>query len=386
MENKSLVIFVDGFVDVNTGNLKIGGIQTYVYNLSLLAKNNGFEVIVVQFASKRERVETEYEGIKVITRYGKGNSGRQKCFDEIYREKRDNAVYIISSDQYDIRSQAPYVITIQHGIAFDIPAEMIKGFWGLNKLTIRVNKLLRCIKNVERFGMTRNTVCVDYNYYNWFRTFGTIDQSIKKVKVIPNYSNEIISKTEFESKLTNRQKCRSIIFARRFTDYRGTLLFSRVIERLISENFQFEVTFAGEGPLKQYLIDTFKDCTNVKITSFNAVDSVSVHKLYDIAVVPTVFSEGTSLSLCEAMAAGCFPVCTHVGGMTNMIIDHFNGIMCQPDENSLYSSMIEVLTMPQQEFDAISRQSFLTASSAFKIGRWQEQWIKFIDEIIGNIS
>lgn len=39
------------------------------------------------------------------------------------------------------------------------------------------------------------------------------------------------------------------------------------------------------------------------------------------------------------MAAGCAVICTNVGGMTNIIIDGYNGLMINPDEDSLYKAL-----------------------------------------------
>ncbi|WP_420491566.1 glycosyltransferase [Neobacillus drentensis] len=50
-------------------------------------------------------------------------------------------------------------------------------------------------------------------------------------------------------------------------------------------------------------------------------------------------SEGTSLSLLEAMAAKCAEIATNVGGMTNIILDNYNGLIINPDESELYLAL-----------------------------------------------
>ncbi|MGR4357642.1 glycosyltransferase [Escherichia coli] len=82
------------------------------------------------------------------------------------------------------------------------------------------------------------------------------------------------------------------------------------------------------GP-EQYLVDELKKeyPNSVYQTSYKSEDSIHFHQQYDIAIVPSIGSEGTSLSLLEAMSAKCLVIATDIGGMTNIILDGFNGRM-----------------------------------------------------------
>lgn len=379
---KQIYIFCSSFLNPQSGQLLIGGVQTYINSLCLLGKDKGYSVTVFQLESDIE-ANFVYNNAKVIicqvTR-----TQTQKYFDTIYKQYNScDSIFIVITDQMPISSKAVNVITIQHGIAFDIPGEYICGLWGKNKLMHHINKLLRCIKNVTRFYKSANTVCVDYNFYNWFRTIGTIYPN-KKVKVIPNYSSSCITNEELAFKLSNKSSIRRILFARRFYDYRGTILFSNVVERLLNKYSNIEVTFAGSGPLENYIKQKFSNYECVKISSFNANDSIAYHKQYDIAVVPTIFSEGTSLSLIEAMSAGCFPIATHVGGMTNIVLDGYNGILCSPDEESLYRSLVKVVEMEDQEFNSIVENAYYSSIKAFSLDIWKQKWSEFIDEVLAS--
>ncbi len=105
------------------------------------------------------------------------------------------------------------------------------------------------------------------------------------------------------------------------------------------------------------------------------------HKKYDIAVVPTIFSEGTSLSLIEAMSAGCLPIASHVGGMTNIILDSFNGFLTYPSEEELYKIIVKVLNLEKAEFNSIVKNAYHSACSSFSISKWKSSW----REILMNI-
>lgn len=377
MENKKIIIFTKSFFDFDSHNIRIGGVETYIKDLALLCNNLKYTTIVLQYnkdaANSRQ---ANYNGILIIERPLK--SSTQKLFNEI-RRQLPNAHIIIASDQFTITDHNPRTLQIQHGIAFDIPKEFISGIWKKSFFLIHFNKLLRCIKNVRRFYQVPNTVCVDYNFYNWFRTFGIISTK-NFVRVIPNYASSLISQEELEVKLNRENKEMKIIFARRFVDYRGTLLFLEVTDKLLGRYNDVSITFAGDGPLKTYIESKYQKEKRVNITSFTSDKSVAVQYEYDIAVVPTIFSEGTSLSLLEAMAAGCFAIATHVGGMTNIIIDGFNGILSYPDVNSVYDSIVRAIEMKRQDFSSIIRNGYETVKKGFSIDHWKNEWTNILSE------
>ena len=376
---KDFFIIASTFLEENTGKLLIGGVQTYIRDLALLAIEKGYKTVVYQIESRSDK-EYKLDGI-IIKCFPYQNMTNQKCFDYLYKiHNSENSIFIIATDQLNIKHKANNIVTIQHGVAFDIPGDMLP--YKYNKIMQHVNKLMRCIYNVKRFYMTKNTVCVDYNYYNWFRTIGTI-YSDKKVFVIPNYTSNSITLDELNNKL-NKNRRNKILFARRFCDYRGAMLFATVIKRLMVEFPDVEVTFAGSGPLEKSLKDLFKNTNRVSFAKFFAPESIDFHKNYDIAVVPTIFSEGTSLSLIEAMASGCFPIATHVGGMTNIILDRFNGLLCLPEEDALYYVLKETLNMSKIEFDNIVKNAFNSSITSFSYDLWKNKWIKVIDFVANN--
>ena len=125
-----------------------------------------------------------------------------------------------------------------------------------------------------------------------------------------------------------------------------------------------------------------KGVPNITFAKFNAEDSISFHAPFHIAVVPTIFSEGTSLSACEAMASGCFPIVSHVGGLTNIILDKFNGRSFYPSEDELYKTIHEVLDMDLTEFKNITIRAYESAIKTFSRDVWAEKWIAVINNVM----
>ena len=335
---KQFFIISSNFYDVVAHKFTIGGIQTYIKDLYFAIIRHGHKAYLVQFGSVESNKEIVVGGCQILlVRYVKGRivSSNQRTFNLFYmRNNKPNSVFIIDTDQRDIKSNNSNVIQIQHGITFDIPGNMIPGFWGKNKILQRINKQIRCWRNAARLSHVRNTVCVDYNYYNWYRTQNTIPDDVT-VKVIPNYAGTFVSHNQIEEKIRTLHSKISIVFARRFVEYRGTRLMIKATKKLLAKFENIEVTFAGSGPLQSEVEIAFTGDKRVFITHYESIESVTFHYKFDIAVVPTIYSEGTSLSLCEAMAAGCIPIASCVGGISNILIDGYNGLVIQPSEAEL---------------------------------------------------
>ncbi|MCM1309661.1 MAG: glycosyltransferase family 4 protein [Bacteroides sp.] len=393
--NKTLVILARMPYNIYDRQFSVGGIQTYINLLSATAHADDFKVIICEYNrdSKEEGV-IETEKFTVYYRpYPVKRNGAldfQKAYD--YWVNKFNApgvVFVVESDQQTFKSNLPNVIQIQHGVAFDFPNESIDGFWGKSVLLKKLRKYLSCLRNEKRLHQVRNTVCVDYNFYNWFRCIGSIKED-EKVSVIPNFTVGKISEDELAQKWQeiSEKKCLNVVFARRFVEHRGAILFANVAKRLLDENELINVTFAGEGPslgAMKEILRKYLD-SKVKFTSYKASESISFHKDYAITVVPTIYSEGTSLSLAEAMSAGCIPVCTHVGGMTNMVIDSYNGFLCSPNEDSVYQAIKSAIHLPTKKLQAIALNAYKTSTDAFNLELWKSRWIKVLNSVLNDTT
>ena len=359
----------------NDGNgMSVGGIQTYLSNLIDLIKSKGLKVLLYQTANFD--FEKDIDGLKVYAyKIDKGESVPQKLYEKCKAHLGEDDVIIFGTDFQIIKTDCKRVIGIQHGISWDIPNKKIgNGHFAYLKEFVRKTRnawqRIKCIKNADKI------VCVDYNFVNWYRAIVPYSQT--SFTVIPNFT-EIPAEREYEDKTDVR-----IIFARRFFTYRGTRLFANVIERILQKYNNVSVTFAGEGPDEEYINNKFKNNSKVTITKYNSNESLAIHCRHDIAVVPTIGSEGTSLSLLEAMASGCVAICSNVGGMTNIILDGFNGIMFDPyNEDDLYYAIERVITDKALR-QKLAKNGYKTVKESFSLDIWKERWSRVIDDTINK--
>ena len=379
-----IIIVVSRFYNTQTHKITIGGVQTYMQGLFNIAITNGYDAEIIQIC-QHNRIENIKIGLLKLTLYPETRTcfktPNQKTFENIYKDYNNkNTLFIISTDQMDIKCLHNNVVQIQHGVAFDIPGNMIKGFFGKTKTLQLINKIFRCLKNVKRLYHTYNTVCVDYNFYNWFRTIGTIYNNYN-IKVIPNYSTSIISESRINEKLSHRKNHINIIFARRFVEHRGVLIFIQAADQILKEYQNINITFAGDGPLKSMIFNHFKEDSRVQITTFSPSDSVEFHYDYDIAVIPTIYSEGTSLSACEAMSAGCIPIATYVGGLSNIILNEYDGYLIYPNSQSLVETLRDIIEFSQEKRAQIAINAYNAAKIAFSYSRWEKEWLQYFRDL-----
>ena len=112
----------------------------------------------------------------------------------------------------------------------------------------------------------------------------------------------------------------------------------------------------------------------MEFISYESCDSYQIHKDKDIAVVPTTGSEGTSLSLLEAMASNCACICTDIGGMTNIVLNNFNGLIVPAsDSQELLSALLRLVDDKYLRTE-IAANGLNTVASSFSFELWKERW------------
>jgi glycosyltransferase involved in cell wall biosynthesis len=97
----------------------------------------------------------------------------------------------------------------------------------------------------------------------------------------------------------------------------------------------------GDGSLRQNLMQ-YADSHNFKKQVVFAGERNNIPEMLnvmDLFVLPSL-SEGTSVSLLEAMASGVVPVVTNVGGNQSIVNHHQNGLLVKPDNPPIMAEAI----------------------------------------------
>lgn len=351
--------------------IALGGVDSYVYDLAHVLISANYKVEIFQESDKKTSII--YDGVEIIGTGANNVHGVIKCLEGYKDVDFKNDILIFSTDYLIVPTRFRKVIAIQHGVAWDITSsESVPDY--KNTLTIWKGSL-RSMKKYNRFKHCNHLVCVDYNFLNWYRT--QVMHIDTNIHIIPNYS-----KIPMEKKGDSANKIK-IIFARRLVKHRGTRIFTGAIQKVLKVHPEIEITIAGDGPEKKWMQNQLQKYNNVVFTEYGVGESLGIHQRHDIAVVPTCGSEGTSLSLLEAMAAGCAVIATNVGGMTNIILDGYNGLMISPEVDQLAQALLRLI-----EDDAfrrhIAQKGRETVMEAFSFEKWRGKWIQLVEEISEN--
>lgn len=358
-------IFYVRYYTSDGSRLNIGGVETYITNLSILCYDLGYNVRIYQYADSSFEKNIGYAIVYGVIKKSK------EIFVDLYKKSQiynldcDRVVNIVANDTLIPKWKVPNSIVIQHGIGFDSCYEKKEPlFINFLKKTIKAYSIVKKMNNVDK------VVCVDNNFICWYRTQTTF----RKIKLIP-----ILNFTEIGPTLIEKSESPiKIVFARRFVEIRGTKLFGPVAKEILDKYPNVEITLAGTGPDEGYLKELLGANSRVHFTHYNSTESISFHCQFNIAVIPTIYSEGTSLSLLEAMSAHCAVICTNVGGMTNIILDNFNGLMISPDKDELFNALSKLIEDASLR-DRLSQNAYKTVCVGFSLEKWRNQWKTLLD-------
>ena len=106
------------------------------------------------------------------------------------------------------------------------------------------------------------------------------------------------------------------------------------------------------------------------------LENSEVYKNADISVIPTLFSEGTSLSCLEAMSTANAVIATRIGGLTDLIINNYNGKLIEPNKESLYIAIKDFLN--NSELMEKCKKNAREVSKVFSKDIWIDKWKKVI--------
>lgn len=353
-----------------------GGAERYLLDLDEICEELNIRFRVYQYG-EYDWVRF-YNNVEVIGLGAKQNDVNvysvllKQEMEEAFKRNTQNKSLVDIYSAFNLlqRKDSVTSIGISHGIFWDNEANCFTNgtdFWRNDEEIIRAAKYCDYM------------VSVDTNTCNWFQT---IDYQLsKKMKYIPNY----VDNQEFAPGERNDKEKIIITYPRRLYGARGLYIVLDVIDDVLNAFENVEFHFVGKGFEQDTKYVEQKICKwgdRVKWYSQSPDKMHEVYKYTDISLVPTMYSEGTSLSCLEALSSGNVVVCTRVGGLTDLILNDYNGILIEPDKESLKEALFELLNSPEK-MKTLKKNAVLTAQ-AFSKSKWKERWKKILKRAIGE--
>ena len=351
--------------------LTIGGVETWLLELIRLLVSLGFMPVVYQTALNDFKLDVE--GATII---GLGGLNRHLMNRLSHRDiDRRNIRWIIYSNSFvGEKYFRPDNIFIQHGIHWDYTMPQRTYFLHMKWEYIR-RRLSR--HDLKMCRESHLTITVDSNFLNYSRVMLGHRLNTNKLRYIPNFAIPQ-EKSLWHEKWMNPKEI-NVVFARRFELRRGVILFSEAMEQILSLSPGVRVTFAGSGTFERYIVEKFANSRRVTI------EAVPHDKMYEllnrshIAVIPSTYSEGTSLSCLEAMAAGCAIVATDIGGLCNIVIPDYNGILVRPNVSDIVIA-VSGLANDLQRAETIANRGYDMICHSFSLSTWRNRIKQALNE------
>jgi len=355
-------------------DLKGGGERVLDDFVSLL-KKNGYDIRLYQFSYEPQT--TKFRNHKIIglgnikTQAGR-NIGHKEGLEEFYRiAKEENAdgVYLLSMNLSSIKTDIP-TITVSHGIMFNHCEKRTGG----NAYALEaMDALKRWARNADHM------ISCDTDTMHLMSVYAP--ENINKMTYIPNY----VDLDKFFPRERKEDGKFRILYPRRLQHARGYHILMGASDILLDKYENIEIIFAGQGNQAETedlhkWIETKDD--RVKHVIYQPQEMPKAYKNIDVGLVPTCFSEGTSLSCLELLASKVLPISTWVGGLSDLVQPNVNGLIIKPNDVNSLVNAIEY-AMNNKEHVQEMRKNGQNMIKHFSKTRWEKDIMEVVKRVYG---
>lgn len=340
-----------------------GGAERYLVELTALIRAMGYEVEIYQSA-QGDWFRYFYD----IPVYGLDTGGQTGALNVTINEVLHRRVEPPDLTIYlDFSLAAPACfrpsIGISHGVFWDDPR-----FQGsTSQIMENISKIMNCIRNLDCL------VSVDTPTIQWVRTVAY--PLADRIVYIPNFVDPDV----FRPRPPDWPKDDAsvvILYPRRLYPPRGFDLLAAIVPRILAKYPHVAVSFVGQAhtPQERQTVEALAEAHPGRVR-WQVLPFERMPEAYwaaDITVLPTRFAEGTSLACLEAMACGNAVVATPVGGLTDLILDGYNGLLVTPRADALQAALERLIEDPdlRARLGARARET----ATAFSVDRWRQAW------------
>ncbi len=341
--------------------LVTGGLERLAWHLVAAARDAGYDVDVHQNGARDW--QRTVRGV-TVRGHGLASISPLAALESIHHET-ERCLYL--SIMQEPQAFRPQSLVVSHGVWWDHAGSETQGPLNL------------CRSVLEQAA---EVVSVDYNFQSVMRA--TFPAYADRITVIPNP----VDLDAFHPPSTLRQGRLQVLFPRRLDPARGLDLFLEAMQPLLRDRPDLAAVLAVDAndpdrtrELRRRIAELpLAGSVSMRTASFE--DMPELYRQADIVAIPSLYSEGTSLALLEALASGCAVVATDVGGMTNVVLDGFNGMLVPPRAKRLREAIATLAADAglRARLGANARAS----AEAFALPRWRQAWQDALRRVYGQ--
>jgi glycosyltransferase involved in cell wall biosynthesis/polysaccharide pyruvyl transferase WcaK-like protein len=326
----TVAILTNRLLDRDTGEVRIGGAERYALALARLLRDLGLDPVFYQGGGNWP--VGDFFGFPVHPiPFGEELSEFQVGIGEEFHRRTadaDHVLYLMPN--YASGPMRDDAVVVSHGVWWD------HELWP--HLRFRTPAWQAHLERV--FGRARRVISVDVNTINVVRAL--FPAAAARMRHIPS----AVDTTVFHPPVQRAEGEPLVLFPRRADAIRGPQLVGDILD-LVPDPCRFR--WVGDGDPGQVARLREAAARDGRLTVGDATfeEMPELHRQADICVIPTVGSEGQSLSCLEAMASGAAVVVTRVGGLPELVTDGVDGLVCDPTAESLAAAVRRLVRDPQ---------------------------------------
>lgn len=166
------------------------------------------------------------------------------------------------------------------------------------------------------------------------------------------------------------------LHAGRICPEKNQVMLCRVFDRLVKEGFDVSLVIAGPMHVKSVL-DAIEPYLSERIKYIGEQPDIPSMMHDSFGMCLTSFYEGLPIVLLEAIATGCIPICTPVGGIIDVVRDGYNGFLSSTvSEEDYYQAVKKFLNIPCSQVRDI-RQNCLCSFKDYDIAITAKKYLAY---------
>jgi glycosyltransferase involved in cell wall biosynthesis len=175
-----------------------------------------------------------------------------------------------------------------------------------------------------------------------------------------------LDKFKDNKKNTIKREIFTVGYVSRIEKGKGWRTFLSAIESLKNDNHLIQAIIVGGGNESNHLLAMIKQCgLNACIKYKGGVVQTELPDIYtqmDVFVFPTELNESLGLVGLEAMACGVPVIGSKIGGLTDYLVEGFNGFFFEPgNSNELKNCISTYINLPDSEKNRMKENALKTA-------------------------
>lgn len=209
------------------------------------------------------------------------------------------------------------------------------------------------------------------------QSFDTFYPKTPNRLIINGITRPIVTKNTFNADVyRTNSKTKLFIHAGRITEAKNQLVLCQVFKQLIDEGEDVKLLICGANE-NQSIYNSISAYFGDHIIYLGERDDVtSIMFQCDAFCLPSIW-EGMPITLLEAMAVGCIPICSPVGGIPATITHKVSGFLSKDSTSEAYIMAVrEFLATPLSKISQI-KQHIQTTFLKYDISKTAKEYIEY---------